>query len=45
MLRRAAAMLNSDLSDTIRHIANELDARADEIEARPDPRGQSETAG
>jgi hypothetical protein len=41
MLRRAAAMLNSDLSDRIRQIAKELDARADEIEALPDPRHQS----
>jgi hypothetical protein len=38
-------MLNSDLSDRIRQIAKELDARAEEIEARPDPRGQSETDG
>ena len=45
MLRRAAAMLNSDLSDTIRQIAHELDARADEIEARPGPHGRSETVG
>ena len=38
MLRCAAALLNSDLSDRIREIAKELDARADEIEKRPDPR-------
>lgn len=45
MLRRAAAMLNSDFSDRLRQIAKTLDGRADEIEARPDPSRKAETRG
>jgi hypothetical protein len=45
MLRRAAAMLNSDFSDRLRQIAKTLDGRADAIEARPDPSPRAETDG
>jgi len=43
MLRRAAAMLNSDFSERLRQIAKTLDGRADKIEGRPDPRPRAET--